>query len=861
LHARTTEFAGAVSGLEKPRFLESKLLSRSLTVFGFFLLLITLLQLPLSVFFQNTRPAIPFRIVKVTTEGLLVAPSALAQLAKRSAIRERDIITALDGVPVDSASLTMTTLSDLFGTARLNDTLHAELLRDGQRMTVDLVLLQTRGEAHGAIMSFTLYIVDSVAPLVILLIALVVLLRRTGNREAALYFLLSASMAVYLLTSSPLSMYIPWWSAWRVGTLLVSTTGIVLFFPFLLHFLLVFPEERRIRGSARLRNGIVYTPFLALLGFVFVQEFVLQVRESTWVSLVVNYGFIAPSPFIGAAILLSSYRRARSAITRKVIKTLMIGILLFGLSFAIIITLSFYGTEWQVPGAVILYATIAAWAVGTVALPLSFGYAILRYGFLDVRVIFKRTTVYAILAAFVALFFIAIYLLLQEFIDIFNRTELLFVSVIVTGVLAVAVTMLKDRIQHFVDARLFREEFRVATELRNLSRAMVNMLNRDELLEALARRLPATLGLRGASVLGLDEHGEAAHLAGDRIDADPLRALTAHAQFRRTMADGDVLVLNRLPGFSPRPDMNAAFPVAAHDGETVTALLGERRDGKPLSSEVLELLRTVADHAALGWKNARLTEEMKEQERIKKEIEIAHSIQAAMLPLRTPDIPGIEIAAVSTPARDVGGDFFDFVRTADGKTGIVIGDVADKGVSAAMVMASSISTLRYAAELDTSPSRILGRTNSRLFVDTHKHMFVAVFFGVLDLESRALVFTNAGLPKPLLQRGGESFLLEWSDNGHHYPLGTQPQVEFHEQSLPLEEGDILVLYTDGVVESSNVHDEEYGVKRLRDVVRLSSHLSAEDMKRRIVDDVAAFSGRKELFDDLTLVIIKFWERA
>ena len=843
--------------MQQSRFLESRALHQVMAACGCLLLLLALLQLPLSVFLQNTRPALPFVITRFSRAGLVVAPSPLAQLAKRSAIRANDIITAIDGASVDSASLTPLALSDMISAMRLNDTLHLELLREQQRETVDVVLLQTRAEAFGPVVSYTLYIVNAVAPLVILLIGLVVVLRRSRTRTSTLYFLLSTAISIYLLTSSGLTMSIPWWAALRIATTMISTAGFVLFVPLLLHFLLVFPEERRVRGSERLRNWIVYAPFIGLLVYVAILTFVTHAEPDARIMAAVNYGFFVIGPLIGAGVLASSYRKTSSVITRKVIRIVLAGIVLFVVSIAVGVTLSLYSSTWDIPLAVLVYIRVVTSAVGVLALPICFGFAILRYGFLDIHIIFKRSTVYAIMAAFVSLFFLAVYILLQAFIETFSRTEVLFVSVIVTGVLAVAVSMMKDRIQRFVDQRLFREEFRITAEMRTLSRSLINMLNRDDLLRALTVALPATLGLRSASVLGLDDTGEAVHLAGDRIEPEPLRPLTSHPRFRAAMSEGDVLVINGLPGIAYRPDMNAAFPIAAHDNETVTVVLGERRDGKPLTTDEVALLRTVADHASLGWKNARLTEEMKQQERMKREIEIAHTIQAAMLPLRTPHLPGIEIAAVSTPAREVGGDFFDFVRTADGKTALILGDVADKGVSAAMVMASSISTLRYAAEQDTSPARILARANSRLFLDTHKHMFVAVFFGVLDTDAGELHFTNAGLPKPLLLRDGESYLLDWSDNGSHYPLGTQATVQYHEQSLPVQQGDILVLYTDGVVESSNVNDEEYGVKRLRDTVREAAQLPAEEIKRIVCEDVAAFSGRVELFDDLTLMVVKF----
>jgi serine phosphatase RsbU (regulator of sigma subunit) len=376
-------------------------------------------------------------------------------------------------------------------------------------------------------------------------------------------------------------------------------------------------------------------------------------------------------------------------------------------------------------------------------------------------------------------------------------------------------------------------------------------------LSALTDELRSILHIRSITVVTLHgTRGDSAILAGDDIPSGQLQSLAAQPGLLERLEHQDVVVLGALAGVSPEWQTSTVFPIAQSDGELVTVVFGERESGKPLSTDELSVLDSVARHTALGWKNAAVTEEMRAQERLKKEIEIAHSIQAAMLPSRMPDLPGYDVAAESHPAREMGGDFFDFLPTAQDRFAVILGDVSDKGVSAAMVMASSVSSLRFAAEQEREPREALAVANHRLFLDTQRHMFVAALFGVLDVGTGEFVFTNAGLPKPLLHRGGEGYLIDWSENGLHVPLGMRNSIEFHQQSLTLEHGDILVLYTDGVIESRNAQDEEFDVKRLRDVVRRLADASAGEILDGIRAEVAAFSGKVEPFDDITIIVLK-----
>lgn len=837
---------------QRLRFLESRGMHLLLTWAGGVLLAAAVLQLPITVFYQNTRPGLPWIGKERTPQGLIVGLHAGVRPGD-TPLRENDVITLIEEAPTDSGLYFSAQRVDFLNGLRIGDTLHLRILREGRPMHLEVPLVRTRAEVQGKLTTLVLYTSNVVSPIVILLVALIVLMRQPRRRESVLFFLPSFCISYYLLLSSGVSQFMPWWRLLSPVAQLLMEPAVILYYPLLLHFLLVFPEERILTTRRGLRSILVYSPYVLALLWIFL------LRNSEGIPIAYTYVDLTISvvlPFAGVAVLLASLRAARTALMRKVVHVLLTGYLLFIIANAVYSLMPLLGITDLLSGSALIAITLGTVVVIALSIPLSVGYAILRYGFLDIRIIFKRTTLYAILAGIMALFFIAVYTGLRLLFNAFSAVEIVLISVMITGVVTVGLAMVKERIELFVDRQVFRNEYRRRTALRELSRRLLHMLDRDSLLRALTVDLPAALTVSSASVLSLDRNGEALPLAGAALGAESLRALHAEALRLDAFRDGELLLPHTIPDASVHMQATVLFTIAAENGQQVTVVLGEKLSGRPMTSDEMQALEHVADHAALGWKNAAVTEEMKHQERIKQEIEIAHTIQTSMLPTATPDLPCCELAAVSIPAREVGGDFYDFLRPSDERLAIVMGDVSDKGVSAAMVMASAISILRFAAEENDEPRDILARANHRLYNDTHRHMFVAAFFGVLDMRSGELLFTNAGLPKPLLTRDGESFLIDWSENGQHYPLGTMADISFHQQSLPLQPGDILVLYTDGVVEGCNMHDEEFGFRRLRDVVQATAQLPAEDILDAICREVNAFTGRKELFDDLTLIVMK-----
>jgi sigma-B regulation protein RsbU (phosphoserine phosphatase) len=247
--------------------------------------------------------------------------------------------------------------------------------------------------------------------------------------------------------------------------------------------------------------------------------------------------------------------------------------------------------------------------------------------------------------------------------------------------------------------------------------------------------------------------------------------------------------------------------------------------------------------------------------RIWHEFNLAREMQARLLPTIQPRLPGFELAAKSIPATEVGGDFYDFIPLDDNRLAIVLGDVSGKGLTGAMVMTAAMTALRFAAEEHTSPQKVLAAANRRLLKDTQRNMFVAVFYGVLDLRKRTLCYVNAGQTTPYLKRNGEVRWLPRPDDGDRFPLGLVPRPDYRDFTLDLLPGDTVVLYTDGVVEARNGTAETYGFSRLERVVRRCNAPAADRVVEEVIGEVQLFRNQAAsqdgaYTDDITVVVLR-----
>jgi len=238
-----------------------------------------------------------------------------------------------------------------------------------------------------------------------------------------------------------------------------------------------------------------------------------------------------------------------------------------------------------------------------------------------------------------------------------------------------------------------------------------------------------------------------------------------------------------------------------------------------------------------------------------RELDQAGRIQEGFLPAVPTDLPGWQLAAELEPTRQTSGDFYDFIPLPDGKLGIVIADVSDKGAAAALFMALSRSLIRtYAAEFEAEPRSVLTAANHRILIDTRTDQFVTLFYGVVELASGELVYGNAGHNPPYLLRPGQPELVaSLSHTG--IPLGIADTWGWESRRIQLQPGDTLVLYTDGITDANDVDGAFFGSQRLLAAIQSNLGKPAAALRDEILSQVRAFAAGAPQYDDIALLIL------
>jgi serine phosphatase RsbU (regulator of sigma subunit) len=306
-------------------------------------------------------------------------------------------------------------------------------------------------------------------------------------------------------------------------------------------------------------------------------------------------------------------------------------------------------------------------------------------------------------------------------------------------------------------------------------------------------------------------------------------------------------------------------------GELIGLLnLGPRLSQQEYSADDRKLLSDLSTQTAPAVRVAQLVrqqqKEAQERERIEQELRIARLIQQTLLPKTLPQMPGYHLAAYYQPAREVGGDFYDFLELEDGRLGLVVGDVTDKGVPAALVMATTRTMLRTAAQRLFSPAEVLRLSNEALVTDIPPNMFITCLYAILEPESGRLVYANAGHDLPYRRRASSSrgseqggaleVVMAEELRATGMPLGLMPGMSYEEKEIVVAEGESVLFYSDGLVEAHSPEYEMFGFPRLQGLVGAQRE-GGSSLIGFLLSELSRFVGEGwEQEDDITLVTLQ-----
>jgi phosphoserine phosphatase RsbU/P len=272
----------------------------------------------------------------------------------------------------------------------------------------------------------------------------------------------------------------------------------------------------------------------------------------------------------------------------------------------------------------------------------------------------------------------------------------------------------------------------------------------------------------------------------------------------------------------------------------------------------LELLRAIASSAAIAIENARLYQVAVEKGRLERELQMARKVQAGLLPQEKPSIPGWAFSSRWKPAREVGGDYYDFIPIHPGKLGLIIADVTDKGMPAALFMASTRSILRASMPLAQTPAEGITQANRLIGAESEDGLFVTLFYGLLNPETGEFTYVNAGHNPPLVfQYDGVTCTQEVKQlQATGLQLGMEADSVYKQGTFMLQPGDFVLMYTDGVTDALDANKNDFGMARLQEVVTTNCTAAPEELLDAIEKAIDDFTGAAAPYDDITMLVIK-----
>jgi serine phosphatase RsbU (regulator of sigma subunit) len=642
------------------------------------------------------------------------------------------------------------------------------------------------------------------------------------------------------------------------------------------HLGLIFPDRKRILTRFPALEYLIYVPALILVlayeTYLLTFKAVLKASLSTWLP---NYGQIGTSNrsftlfCVASLIVLIVYStlKASTIVARQRARMILFGVTI-GFLPAAIITLLVFTLKVHFPWNFLVFFVIF--------FPASIAYSIVRHNLFDADAIIKRTVGYVVVTAVVVGAYVGVSIVLNVFLGKYEVAQSSAFPIVFTLAIILIFNPLRNRIQSLVDRIFFRKEYDFGEMVNRIGDTITSSLDLGHILKQIMKTFTDNMFIDTSSVMLLSParteyqvylaDGERKKEVEQIILSRNKPLMQVIEKEKKELTKYDVLEDPRYKTICEEcsrdfETLHASLIVPLVFQNEVTGLisLGEKKSGKFYNREDIDFLHTLARQGAVAIENAKLFAENIQKSRMEEELRIAQNIQLSMLPDKAPTIEGFSIAARSIPAREVGGDFYDFIEITENgakRLGIVVGDVSGKAVSGALVMAASRSIFRVLTETQESVEEVMNRGNRRLHQDVKKGMFVALLYAVLDPKEKMLTFSNAGQVQPILC-SSEKPKTEYIDSeGDRFPLGIIEDCHYQETHVSLKQGDILVFYTDGMVEAVNDKGELYGFERFLTSIEEGRKLGAHELLEKLVKDVFLYAGKVEQHDDLTAVVVK-----
>ena len=629
----------------------------------------------------------------------------------------------------------------------------------------------------------------------------------------------------------------------------------LIFIPHFIHFILIlsFSSPEQVRHLIDIQAlsdqfGVIVQPITILLGLLLHLMSLIYEFHTNFFALVNLIYIIA-----AITLMVWGYRSLHTSRQKK-----QVGLIIWGIR----VSVGLYAFAFIFPHLKIIQTSqVIAYLLTSVALIIgasSIAWAIIRYQFLDIRLIIRRGLIFSLASAVLIGLYLIIYSQGKRLI-----TEILGVEIPLLEILFIILALLffqpiLGAIERLIENVFMRDRLDYRNILQELSRDILTTLDSTKLRQKITSTLKEAMSLRDVTLLLPNSDGTfSAQKRGGHLffkpDDEWIRLLKEESEAigfdELTLRSRETKALEELKALSAY----LLIPFIHRNNLVGILILGEKASKTPFTAEDMTILSVLSNQAAIALENAGLYQETLEKQRMEEELGLAREIQKNLLPTLVPMDERFELLGYNLPSKEVGGDYYDFISLDERRVGIAIGDISGKGIPAAILMSNLQAALRISAARSESTWEVLRQLNIHISRTTSAEKFATFFYGVLNTDNLTLEYTNAGHNYPILWRNDGTYSL-LQEGGTI--IGMLEGALYSTNRVEINPGDFLVLYTDGITEALNPYDELFGEDRLIQAIERAAGLSAESILDYILDTVIDFTHGYLQSDDITLVVLK-----
>lgn len=774
--------------------------------------------------------------------GLLIKDVAPGGVTDRAGVKDGDTLLQINGKPVD-----IRTAPGILNNMQQGDTATYALARGSMRYIAKIEILKLLDIFQ---VSFYLF------GLAFLLVGTIVVITKPDGTLQRMF----GTYAIFtILVFGLYSPNIGQDPLWKIILLLsLFLIGRIFAPPVMIKFFLAFPVRNTLLDKKWVSPLLYGISILALFPLFFGARI-----NQTFGQYIIAFPITA---FVtGLGLFAGGYRRVLDKKRRKQLRPIFLGVIIGMLVFGYIAILT--GVK---PFAVVTQPILMLPIVFILATPLTFGYAIFRYGLMDIDLIFERSLIYGAVTASLAAIYLGVVFGIGTLLGlIIGSPDSKVLNVAAFVVIAFVFEPIKRRVQESIDRIFYRERHNYQKALLEFSQELPRLINMGQIMDSLVNRISNTMHVEKVAVIICSER-EGCFSAAHNIDkeccefSNTQNGLIEHLRQKKAAQTLYFLNEDRDSGGIDKADLEKilkagivlSVPMLIHERLIGLITAGPKLSGKVYSQDDIDLLTTVASQAAIAIENSRLHQSELEKQKIEEELQLARRIQQGLLPKKNPTIEHLDITGISIPALSVGGDYFDFISLDPDKLLVVVADVSGKGMSAALYMSKIQGMIQLAAGMYRTPKEMLVHVNRLLYDGIERKSFITMILGLFDMKRNSIRICRAGHNKAIVGTNGKISYIDSKGIGLGLERGPIFEQALQEIEYQLTNDSLVIFYSDGLTETMNEDQAQLGEQTVCDVIQANRHRSAQELQDQLLSLAHNFRGSAEQHDDITIVVVK-----